>query len=406
MHTRQECRDFKRRYAELQEDARRTQHAEDRTELEREFWQEEAQGWAKRAFDRNKVSIRRLWDELVDDGRAIREDNFGRDSSRFGVRLQEAGSSVNTGAFSNVIGQMAYQTVLDEFTKPNYLADKLVTVEPASTQFQEIVPGVAGLGDVAEIVGEGQPYPLVGTSEEWITIPKKDKRGAIVPVTKEIVNEDKTGLFLSRVSAVAESMAVNYEKEILDLVTGVTSTYSRNGGPIQATYADTHTQGDFDNLVASNALADYSDIDAVVQAFNAITDPNTGEPVMLSQPYDLIVPQALELTARLLASASSIEVGADSATYRTINSNPFPQGSWLNLLSNPYVSSRSGSSTTWFMGNSKKAFSYRELWPISTEQAAPNSPEAFYSDIALAFKVSRFGKGYVREPRYMVKCTA
>ena len=58
--------------------------------------------------------------------------------------------------------------------------------------------GIGGVGDKAEIVKEGEPYPMVGVNEEFVDTPATVRRGYIVPVTKDIVIADRTGFEILR----------------------------------------------------------------------------------------------------------------------------------------------------------------------------------------------------------------
>ena len=154
---------------------------------------------------------------------------------------------------------------------------------------------------------------------------------------------------------------------------GQTTSYSRNGGAAQATYGNTHTNGTFDNLSASTALANYTDIEDALKLFDAITDPNTGDPIMIGGNLDIIVPTALEFTALNIMQATNIQVGdTTSATVPvTVASNPLIKQSrrTFNLHTSAFVKDRTSSATTWFIGNSKGAFEYREVWPIQVFRA-------------------------------------
>ena len=108
----------------------------------------------------------------------------------------------------------------------------------------------------------------------------------------------------------------------IDAVLGVSTLYSRNGGPLQATYADSHTQGDFDNLVATNTLVDYTDIEAMFLAFENMEDPDTGEPVLPSARLQLVTPGALQMTADSIVTATTVEKITNSSNLRTLSGNP------------------------------------------------------------------------------------
>lgn len=357
-----------------------------------------------------QASLRDLFEAFVPDGRELLETFNPRSRRSGGVILHEAGSAVKTAAFSNIIGQISYNAVLDAYEDPEYLYPELATTEQATTQQEEIVPGIGMLGDSAEDIGETEEYPVVGLTEEWITVPKKVKDGFIVPLSKEAIWEDKTGLLLDRARGGARSMAITREKEAIDNATGITSTYRRLSGPIQATYGSSHTQGDFANLKTSNGLANETNIEAAEALWDEITDPNTGEPVMIGGAMQVLIPTALRKTYKRILGATHVEFGTRSATTPVATSpTAFDLDKWRTYgqpLCNAYVKSRTGSATTWFLGDFKGAFGYSEVWPLTVEEMAPNSHASFTRDIVSAFKVSRKGVYYCKEPRKVIKCTA
>jgi len=349
-------------------------------------------------------SIRYLFEEFVEDGHELVETFNPR--NRGSVHIVEA-ADVSTADFANITGQIVYSRVLDSFENPQFLWSRLVETIP--TEFDgEKIPGIGEIGDQAESIMEGENYPLAGVSEEWVTTPETTKRGLIVPVTKEAIFFDRTGLVLRRAGQVGHSLGLNKEKRILDVVLGITTTYRRNGGAAQATYGDSHSQGDFDNLVASNALVDWTDIEAAILAFSAITDPNTGEPIDV-MPNMVIVPPALLMTARRILNATQIQYGpGGSTTNATVATSNSPVAGMFgpdSIASSQYVKNRTSSDTTWFIGEPQRAFGYMENWPITVIQAPDNSHDEFHRDIVAQYKSSERGAAAVLEPRRMIKCT-
>ena len=317
------------------------------------------------------------------------------------LHLLEAAGEVRTSHFANITGQIVYTEVLDRFQSEEFLSGQLM--DDQQTEFDgEKIPGIGDIGDAGASVTEGQQFPFAGLSEYWVDTPQTTKYGVIVPVTKEAIFFDRTGVLLERAGRVGESLAIAKEKRCLDVALGVTTTYRRNGGAAQATYGNTHTNGDFDNLVASNTLVDYTDIEAAELVFRAMTDPETGEPIMV-KPNVLIVPPALEYTARRILNATEVRQGSISATVpQTHSPNPV---SGYTLLCTQYVKNRTSSDSTYFIGDPKKAFRNMVNWPITVVQAPSNSNDEFHRDIVAQYKASERSVPAVVEPRYMAKCT-
>ena len=92
----------------------------------------------------------------------------------------------------------------------------------------ERIPGIALPRDPGEDVTkikEGEPFRSVGFSEEYIETPATDKHGVIIPVTKEAVFFDRTGLVLERAKTVGELLGLQKEKRLLGLVMGAVNPY-------------------------------------------------------------------------------------------------------------------------------------------------------------------------------------
>ncbi len=344
-----------------------------------------------------EFSLRGLFEALVEEGSELVRLLDPRQSG--GTSLVEAAGAVDTAAFSNITGQIVYSHALAAFRDPAFLWPHLVETIP--TQFSgEKIPGIGRLGDQAETVAEGQPYPLAGLSEEYIQTPETAKRGFIVPVTKEAIFFDRTGLVLRRAAEVARWLGVNKEKRVLDVVLGLENPYQRNG-VASSTYLNS---GDWVNVKSSNELVDWTNIEAAELLFDAMTDPNTGEPVAIL-PNTIIVPSALKHTARRIVRATSVahvDNSATADTVRTMSASPLDD---YRILTSPYVKQATNSDSTWFLGEPQRAFAYMENWPLTVMHAPDNSEADFTRDIVARFKVSERGAAAVLEPRRMVKCT-
>ncbi len=356
------------------------------------------EGIEQRHLRAEEFSLRQLFESLVPNGGELIRTLDPRQPG--GVNLLEAGGAVDMSAFSNITGQIVYSKVLEAFEDPAFLWPHLVSSTPTPFNGEKIA-GIGRLGDEAESIAEAQPYPLAGLSEEYVETPKTTKTGMIVPITKEAIFFDQTGTILSRAAEVARWLGVRKEKRVLDVVLGVTNTYKRNGTTTNTYLAS----GAYVNLKAANGLTDWTNVEGAELLFDAMSDPNTGEPIAVKADA-LIVPTALKHTARRILRAEFVEQvdnQANADTVRTTSGNPLPP---YSVLSSPYVKQRTGSDTTWFFGQPRKAFAYMENWPITVVQAPSNSEAEFTQDIVMRYKVSERGAVAVVEPRGMVKSTA
>lgn len=317
-----------------------------------------------------------------------------------GMLFREANSAVDTTAFSNITGQLLVNRVKDEYKLWTDISDALCTTSQTKILNGEKIPGIGGIGDEAEVVDEARPYPEVGLSEEYVLIPPLEKRGFIVSVTREIIIADLTGQLLRQAGRGGEWLGINKMKRIIDVAVGATNTYNRNG-----TATNTYlTSGAYINS-AGNTMVDWTDFENAMLLFDAITDPNTGEPIMWGGELTALVPTALAMTTARVVNATDIRFGdGASNTTATYGKNPL-SGQQIAIVTNPYVKLRSGSASTWFFGNFKRAFGYAEAWGIETSQAPATGAANFERDIEQRYKVSEMGVAFVEEPRLVIKNT-
>lgn len=57
----------------------------------------------------------------------------------------------------------------------------------------------------------------------------------------------------------------------------------------------------------------------------------------------------------------------------------------------------------WFLGDFARAFSYQQIWPITTAQPPANNHADFTADIILQYKASEYGVPEVKDPRYVIR---
>jgi hypothetical protein len=328
-------------------------------------------------------------------------------------QLSEAAGATSTATFANISGQIVYDMVLQQYQSPEFVATGLIPERQSNIKGMEKIAGITNLGDETSIVEEGKDYPLVGPSENWIYVVEPDKKGCIVPLTLEAILYDRTGQLVETAGKVGYMYGLQLEKAAIDCVIDENVTAHRyrwmEKGQI-ATYGDSSGTHNWDNLAASNALENYTDIEAAWLLLRNMTDPFTGEPILFP-PTHLIVPHRLEWTARQLLTASTIR--------RTIpgfatSANPVqdegaqnPVSSLgLNLVSTPFIEARQATKTSWYMGAIAKAFRRNVHLPMDVLQAPPQNSDEFDRDIAMKFKVrGKMGFATV-EPRCVVKSTA
>jgi hypothetical protein len=325
--------------------------------------------------------------------------------------LQEAGAVMTT-SFQNISQQFLAATFMEAYSIPERVFMGLIPTVKTNRKYERLA-GVTHVGDEADTVDEGKSYPLVGVGEDWVDTPEVRKRGMMAQITKETITFDETGLVVDRVKFLGDWLGLNQEKRAIDcVIDGNTTAHRYNWqGTVYASYVDTP----WDNLVASNALADETDLDNAYTALQAIEDPVTGEPQNVTVRH-LIAPTGLynkalyALSPQIRATVPGFATTADPKQL-TIN-NPVLQkmGGAPMVLSTQLVNKRltaaSIATTTWFLGDLTAYAEWREVWPTSLDTFGEMGQLSFQQDIVQQFKASQMGAYRVKNPRKMTKNTA
>ena len=350
-------------------------------------------------------SVTDLAEGLVEDGMEFVRNCDPRRAGDGNVGLMEA---VDTAAFKTVSGQLIGTAIMQEYNNPQFVADSLHTNRPTRLNGERI-DGITQIGDQAAVVDEGKPYPEAGVGESWIETPQTTKRGMKISITKEAIFFDRTGVLLNRCSQVGRWLGVNKEKRIIDMALGVTNNYKYR----DTAYDTFQTTTPWDNVVASNGLADWTDIDAALQTFGALTDPDTGEPMMVT-PTQILCHSSIRKTADYILNSTQV-VRDPNANGGTANNQQWIPNNVLipgpyEVISSPWIDARytagSVTTTTWFFGDFRRAFAYMENWPITVVPMPANSTAEYELDIMAGWKVSERGAVAVMEPRETQKNTA
>ncbi len=330
--------------------------------------------------------------------------------------LEDASTGIPPSAFNNIsawnatVGGLIEVKILEAYRRPGFIADRLVRTIP-TRQRSEKLPGIADIGDKAEEMKPGDPHPRAQFEERFVTTPETKKHGLAVDVTREAVHFDLTNQVLSRAERVGDWLGMRKEKRVLDVVLGITNTYSYRG----TSYNTYRTSGEWINE-HTTALVDWEDIDAALQFFSAMTDQETGERVLVN-PNQLLVMPAQLMTARRIINATEIRTGdiTTGTGTQTISANPVAGA--FEILSSPIALQRltdtDGGNVSevdankyWFLGDFQRAFAYMENWGMQVRRADPNDYTMLDHDLAFSVFANEMGTPAVLEPREVVRGVA
>lgn len=325
--------------------------------------------------------------------------------------LAEAGPVMTT-SFQNIAQQFLAADFMDAYDIPERVFMGLIPTKKTNRKYERIA-GITHVGDEADIVEEGKSYPLVGNGEDWVDTPEVRKRGMMAQITKETITFDETGLVVDRVRFLGDWLGLNQEKRAIDcVIDGNTTAHRYNWqGTVYASYVDSP----WDNLVASNALADETDLDNAYLNLSAIVDPVTGEPQNVTIKH-LVAPMGLynkalyALAPQIRATIPGFATSADPKQMTIANPVLAKIGGPPQVISTQLLNTRltaaSIATTTWFLGDIASYAEWREVWPTTFTQLGAMGQLEFQQDIVWQGKASQLGAYRVKNPRKMNKNTA
>lgn len=322
-----------------------------------------------------------------------------------GMALMES-DGVDSTAFTNITGRIISAKIREAYEHEAFVASKLISTIPSRLS-RERIPGVGRVNGNATKVAEGMPYPNAGFSEEYVDTPETSKHGLIVPVTREAIFFDQTGLVLKRASEVGEILGADREKRILDVILGISNTYSLNGTSYNTYYASSDSDP-WTNKIASNELADWSDVDAAEQLFAGMCDSVTGDPILMNPNSVLVMPGKRFIASRVFYNSGV--TWSDGSNHEITIPNPLGNYkvydsayAYRRLLNNSV--SAENAVKYWFLGDFKRAFAYIENWGLTVTRSSALSEAGFSQDILVRYKASERGVPAVLDPRCVVCCT-
>lgn len=323
---------------------------------------------------------------------------------------------LNISVYNAAVTGLLEATVLEAYDKPAYISDSLARTIPTRKKQEKFI-GVTIVGDAAtddDIERKpGAPHARTTLTERYAVTPETKNKGIAIEVTREAVMFDETAQVLQVAEQVTDRVRLRKEKAILDMVLGVTSSYNY-GGTAYATYSAvkdaTHPWA---NIIGSNPLTDWHDVDEALDLFTMMVDPERGEPIAIAGSQLLVMPQRL-LNARRILDAAEVRAETNTGADTTIGGNPI-RGQFELLPSSPWLYNRAtaakglalsaaNAKDLWLMGDFQRAFAYMENLPLTIIRATPSDYIMADHGLVAAIFLDEMGIPAVLEPRCVVKC--
>ena len=328
--------------------------------------------------------------------------------------LREADFGVRATGFLDITGQLIFSSIRESFEAEAPVFAPLIGQEKSAFLDAERVPEVVPLSDAdIQPTAEGQRIPEVELGEAFYTLPAKQKRGGIVSLTKELLfamQATKLNETLRKKSAaIGTAAARQVENEIIDVITGTTNNYVRNG-----TAENTFQLANSINDAVGTTLVDWTDVEAAIRLFDDLTHPDTGESLAMSDSgLFILCSPALLYSANRITRATDIRTDTNEAAGNTkqefIAPNPLPplqvasSRRYKQRLVNQGGFTAAQADGLWILCNPKLFVSWIENWGITLEQQAAQSNAGFERDIEARWKATYRGVAAVRERRAAVR---
>lgn len=361
-------------------------------------------------FHPSDFSIRALFEGLVgpvDECLAHAHDGLGY--QEIPVDLQEA---VSTGSFPSAVGQLIATMVIEGYEDTTgFIGDQLVSPMPSNLRDERIV-GFTTLQGPKEVI-EGDAYEDSTFSDKFVGS-RQTKRGRLLSITEEAVVHDQTGQVLERARTLGEMAQQERERRIVRAVINADSgdaVYAPNGTSEQL-YASGNN-----NKRTTAVLADWTDIQETLthHAANIVDDRETddnlgGQPIVWVPKILLTAVELAGTAARIVAATESRgPTAAEQMLSQSVLRMIVPGG--LTALSSAFIDVATDGdqwddASDWFLGDFKKQFKEKIIWPLQTFRAPAQNEEQFTRDIIARFKVRSYGDVIAVDERWVIACDA
>lgn len=187
-----------------------------------------------------------------------------------------------------------------------------------------------------EEVAEKAPYPAASVDDTADSY-SVSKYGRRLPLTWETMVNDDLDAFRDLPSRLARAARRTEQKF-------VTRLYVDSSGPHASLY-----DAAFSNVVTGNPALSINALQTAMQVLAAQTDTD-GEPIFF-ETITLVVPPALEVTARNILNATSIDINENGGTTNSrLRATNWMQGR-VNLVVDPYIPAvaTTNGNTSWFL---------------------------------------------------------
>jgi len=353
------------------------------------------------------MSLRELWEAFV--GPVGTTLEFSQKKSGYVDLYEGVGGTIDSSVYQTLAGKIISNMVIESYNRTTNIGDSLVQNYPTRLKYEK-VPGYTTTDGMRE-VKEGENYEKASMGSKFVGTGEIAKKGRILAITEEAVYFDLIGQILNQAEQLGMDARQDKESTILKAVLGINACYSPSDVST-ALYTTTPY------LVASNPLIDWTSLETVEVALADMTDEE-GNAIVVS-PNVLLVPSSLKRTAQMIIGATDVlrktpvigTAGTTSQAREMTQKNPYMDA--YNVISSPLIHNLQiaagvGSSTarsSWWLGDPKRQFVWKEIWPLQVLKAKKGIDSEFNADVVAQFKIRYYGGIFAKDNKYFSKVTA
>jgi len=358
------------------------------------------------------ISFREMAQSLIGDNWEGHLRNVASRGAESPMAFRESVDAVDSSGFSSITGQLLVDEIKDKYKLATMVTDQMFRVVKVTNGNlgTHVVPYLTDTVDDPEIVNQGQKYPETSFQGQYITLAAPEKYGRVCSVTFEAIYSDLTKQILDSAGSVGRRVGLWVEKKRLRVALGLVNNHVWNG----TSYNTYQTATPWVNSVTDFTLTDWKSIEELELLFAKMLDPVLNEPIEIEGAQLLTVP-ANRYKAKRILNATEVRSGdiTTGAGDQLVSANPLDGG--YQLMTSKHLrrqaltfgsatfDTEAKADTINIFGDFKKAFYWREVFPLQTVQAPPMNTAEFEQDIVLRVKANVFGVAGVWDPRYVIR---
>lgn len=331
---------------------------------------------------------------------------------------EEIRNAVVSSQFPTISKVAINAAILDSYELHTENLDSLVSTVEATRTNEEYLAGFTD-SEEPEMRLEGMSYEDTNFGERDITVKMADF-GRTIQITREAIFNDRTRQLLENARKFGERGAQHRAKMIIQTMEVMPRTAFKEatGASKAFTYKGTSFQyGDFynasshssidgrtnKNLVTSNGLADWTNVEAAMKLFNLMKTP-AGADLSVTPRFVVVHADNLVRAWQIFNSDTFSKVGTGTSVAVYHNPNPYgPKGlNQFQVIGTRYLSA----TTAWYLGDIPSQLKWIWVYRPATSALAASSDKVFYNNIVVTYKFSYHGGCGHSDYSYIVKNTA